>query len=59
MTLIDNEGLWIESVLKKHISSSCFTEYINSSVLVIYFSPTLATQSVESVDIFAKYSTDI
>ena len=37
--LIDNEGTWLESVLTKHISSSCFTDYINNIVPVISFPP--------------------
>ena len=46
--LIDNEGTWLESVLTKHISSSCFTDYINNIVPVIYFPPYPShTQSVE------------
>ena len=46
--LINNEGTWLESVLTKHISSSCFTDYINNIVPVISFPPYPShTQSVE------------
>ena len=46
--LIDTEATWLESVLTKHISSSCFTDYINNIVPVISFPPYPShTQSVE------------
>ena len=46
--LIDNDGIWLESNLTNHISSSEFLEYISNSVPVIQFSRYPShTQAVE------------